>query len=107
MINARDELARAVGARKIICAIITLGFEDPQPKTISLSVGHTKEELRQFLDCLSFVYDDGYGAQYLEGTVWFGNGTWLERKEYDGSEWWVVKSYPEIPQYLNEKGYKV
>ena len=40
------------------------------------------------LDLLDFEYDSGYGSQVLFGYVWFTDGTWLERFEYDGSECW-------------------
>jgi len=40
------------------------------------------------LNKLNVEYDDGYGSQELEGIVLFKDGTWLEREEYDGSEWW-------------------
>jgi len=39
-------------------------------------------------------YDSGYGGQELSGTIVFKDGTWLERGEYDGSEWWEYKSKP-------------
>ncbi|QNI21485.1 hypothetical protein [Salmonella phage 3sent1] len=34
----------------------------------------------------------------LYGNVWFTDGTWLERGEYDGSEWWEYKATPAIPE---------
>ena len=38
---------------------------------------------------LDFEYDSGYGTQHLYGTVWLSDGTWFERREYDGSERWM------------------
>lgn len=45
-----------------------------------------------------FDYNDGYGgAEVLTDLVIiFNNGTWLERGEYDGSEWWDCKKCPEV-----------
>ncbi len=44
-------------------------------------------------------YDSGYGApEVAEDMVLIGDGFWLERHEYDGSEWW---EYKEMPQYQN------
>jgi hypothetical protein len=41
-------------------------------------------------------YDDGYGgAEVLTSLkIVFDDNTWLERGEYDGSEWW---NYMELP----------
>lgn len=57
-------------------------------------------EWAKFAEDLQFEYDDGYGTQNLFGTVWFNDGSWLERGEYDGSEWWEYKSVPVIPEEL-------
>lgn len=40
------------------------------------------------------VYDDGYGVTEipLDIVIMFSDGTWLERREYDGSEWWAWRS---------------
>jgi len=43
---------------------------------------------------LNFEYDSGYGSQEVYGTIVFKDGSWLERGEYDGSEWWDYKSCP-------------
>jgi hypothetical protein len=36
----------------------------------------------------------------LFGTVWLEDGMWMERGEYDGSEWWELMRRPEIPSTL-------
>lgn len=46
------------------------------------------------LNVLDFNYDDEYGGQNLYGFVLFANGSWLERHEYDGFEWWEYKKAP-------------
>ena len=43
---------------------------------------------------LDFNYDSGFGGQELFGYVVFKDKTWLERGEYDGSEWWEYKKCP-------------
>ena len=43
-------------------------------------------------------YDSGYGAaEVATDLVVVGNGWWLERGEYDGSEWWEFKTAPTEP----------
>jgi hypothetical protein len=40
-------------------------------------------------------YDDGYGApEVAEDLLIIGADFWLERHEYDGSEWWEFKQMP-------------
>lgn len=43
-------------------------------------------------------YDSGYGlAEIDEGLKVVGKDWWLERHEYDGSEWWEYKTMPVQP----------
>lgn len=45
-------------------------------------------------------YDSGYGsANVATDLVVVGKNWWLERGEYDGSEWW---DYKESPKQVNE-----
>lgn len=40
-------------------------------------------------------YDSGYGGnEVIDDLVVVGVGWWLERHEYDGSEWWEYKIIP-------------
>ena len=48
-------------------------------------------------------YDDGYGSQMLFGTLVFNDHTWLERGEYDGSEWWTFCQVPVRPGFKPEE----
>lgn len=50
-------------------------------------------------------YDDGYGAQEIpfDLVIMFKDGTWLEREEYDGSEWWVYMHKPIEPSTVMGK----
>lgn len=41
-------------------------------------------------------YDSGFGAQHVAtDLVLVGDGWWIERCEYDGSEWFEFKTIPE------------
>lgn len=43
-------------------------------------------------------YDSGYGApKVAEDLLVVGDNWWLERHEYDGSEWWEYKELPARP----------
>jgi hypothetical protein len=69
-------------------------------KIITLKENWSNDEWLTFLEDLRFKYDDGFGSQDLFGVVWFKDGSWLERYEYDGSECWVLKRTPDIPKDL-------
>lgn len=54
----------------------------------------------EFAALADFEYDDGYGGNEIESTLKVvGDNWWLERGEYDGSEWWEFKTMPECPPY--------
>jgi hypothetical protein len=44
-------------------------------------------------------YDSGYGSQQVASDliIMFTDGTYLERAEYDGSEWWEYREKLNIP----------
>lgn len=69
-------------------------------KIITLKENWSNDEWLAFLEGLRFNYDDGFGSQHLFGVIWFKDGSWLERSEYDGSENWVLKRTPDVPQLL-------
>ena len=46
---------------------------------------------------LGSCYEASYGSQQLFGTLWFTDGRWATRGEYDGSEWWQLHSLPPLP----------
>lgn len=62
---------------------------------IELRSNRTEQDEFSFLETLASIdYDNGYGGQELFGTIVFKDGTWLERGEYDGSEWWEHRKLP-------------
>ena len=86
---------------KVLCVEITIGKPYVEQKESFLTTGYSIEEWDQFLSDIDEEYDDGYGGQELFGTIWYKDGTWSTRGEYDGSEWWDYHSVPEIPENLN------
>ena len=104
--NAKKELSKHSEKENIRCAFISyyeyLGSSNSE-ELIILKDKHTQKDLNSFLKKLDFDYDSGYGLQFLYGTVWLKDGTWLERREYDGSEWWEHKVLPEIPAVCQHK----
>lgn len=50
-------------------------------------------------------YDDGYGGQEIAIDLKIvGDNWWLERHEYDGSEWWEYKEKPQRPKSAVKMG---
>lgn len=50
-----------------------------------------------FIRLADTEYNRGYGAQKVaQDLLLIGKDFWLERKEYDGSEWWEYKAFPNI-----------
>lgn len=44
-------------------------------------------------------YDSGYGAAKVcqDLVICMKDGSWFERDEYDGAEWWTHRRYPRRP----------
>lgn len=95
MTNAKNEFLEAVDGHDVVAAIVKHGG-----KTYLLRQGYATQDRINFLDKLDFEYNSGYGSQNLFGTVWLKNGKWLDRGEYDGSEWWELREMPAIPLVL-------
>jgi hypothetical protein len=110
MANAKKEFLVHTKNKELLCVSIfslcaSIFYEDlwdHQTSSIKyvLPIEHTQEEYDAFIKSLDFDYDSGYGGQELYGTIWYTNGTWSDRGEYDGSEWWQHHQCPDIPESL-------
>lgn len=95
--NLYDETIEVINGRNIAYAKIKVGDEyfGDDIECINLKPNHTYSETGEFYNSLRNInYDNGYGSQYIFGFVVFTDGTWIERNEYDGSEWWESKRCP-------------
>ena len=55
-------------------------------------------DINEFLEKADVNYDDGYGAPEVATNLKIvGDDWWMERHEYDGSEWWEFKSMIKKP----------
>ena len=100
--NAKNEFINHVGNSNILCCSIEFGDdEDSDDYIIGLTTGWTKDEFDLLMEKLNREYDPGYGCQILFGTIWYTDGTWSDRFEYDGSENWQYNKCPDIPSILN------
>lgn len=105
--NAKEEFLSEIKSNnsKVRCAII-----DYSPYTYKgesgtrlLTTGWDDNDFEEFLNSIDFEYDNGYGTQELFGIIWYEDGTWSDRDEYDGSENWRYNKSPEIPKELIRK----
>ena len=63
---------------------------------------HTKMTAKEFLEHANFEYNDGYGIEEINtDLILVGKDFWLERHEYDGSEWWEYKSMPNVNDFVD------
>jgi hypothetical protein len=100
-INAAFEFIEHVKqtGKVLKCAEVALRkYKDTTYTFLPLNFSLT--ELVSFLTGINQEYDDGYGGQELYGTIWYTDGTWSTRGEYDGSEWWEHHEVPVVPDKL-------
>jgi len=58
-----------------------------------------KTDWENFAKIANKEYDSGYGGQEIASDLLIvGKDWWLERHEYDGSEWWEFKQLPKEPK---------
>lgn len=103
--NAKQEFTDLVricqmdhNSGKVLCVLMTyFDHYSKDGKDFALKLGHTSEQMGAFLNQIDFEYEDNFGSQMLYGTIWFEDGTWVIREEYDGSEWWKHVTKPAIP----------
>lgn len=102
IMNARGEFNIHVGNRDILCATIQIGNDFADNRSVfNLTTGWDSNDFDIFINSLNFDYDSGYGSQNLFGIIWYKDGTWSDRYEYDGSECWDYHTCPVIPSELN------
>lgn len=109
LVNAKDELLSFLdnisflNNRELKCFVIHCASvdkdEDDDIVVVDLPVSHTEDDLEKALDALDVDYQTG-SLPRITGTIWFKDGSWATRREYDGSEWWHLNVLPKIPGFL-------
>jgi len=86
---------------QILCAYIAKYKIDEQVGEFILKKGYSKEDYNKFFTSLNFEYVNKWKRDYLTGTVWFTDGSWLSRSVRDNNEtFWEYHKMPEIPEFL-------
>lgn len=86
--HAREELLKHVGGREV--EFVEIAMTEHYDSDVVI-----KGTLAEVLPLLNFEYNAGYGSQKMDGYIWYTDGTWSDRREYDGSEWWEHQVRPE------------
>ena len=89
---------------KVVSAIICC-IESDIPQPIALNKDYNVLEWNEFVMKLNFEYDDGWGSQELFGFIWYSDGSWSDRKEYDGAESWDYKKCPNFNTTLEDSSF--
>lgn len=105
MAIARDEfLAHIKDKPKIVAAVLEdVHWSHDEKWCFILYPHYTDEEYEKFLADIKISYDEGYGSQEVDGTIWFDDGSFSDRGEYDGSEWWEYQKAPDLPKRPKEQ----
>jgi len=62
-----------------------------------------KNTWENFCNKANIMYDAGFGGNEIGlDLIVVGKDFWLERHEYDGSEWWEFKTMPIEPEEVME-----
>ena len=100
--NARDELIEEIAGREVIYVRVTFGEEGGWQGDDDVRV--VEGTLAEVLPLLNVEYDAGYGIQQLFGFIWYADGTWSERQQYDEGELWAYKRCPPLPPKAQQTG---
>jgi len=97
--NCREEFLDEIAGRPLLCTEIMYD-ENGVSKTILLHIGFIISNSLNFLRELDFEYDSESSNQKVFGVIWYKDGSWSERGMCGGSERWVYRSRPVIPEKL-------
>jgi len=98
--NAKAEFIDEVKEKSVLCAVVQRGSWVRFTAEYFLPCDYAPAEYDAFLQSLDFVYDAGFGSQELFGIIWYTDGTWSSRYEYDGEEEWAHRRVPVVPPEL-------
>lgn len=100
--NALEEYLEETKGKAVIAAYISHGEADWYCGQIkaNLPLNYNVDDFLSFLSELGRIETRLYESCESPSTIWYDDGSWSERGEYDGSEWWERKTCPEIPEEL-------
>lgn len=104
--NAKQEFLNVTKNYKVIAAKFSFdkdySWKEEETNVFELKPLYKEEDYNKLLEFLDRKYDSGYGGQNLFGTIYCEDGVWIDRGEYDGSEWYNVHKYPSLRDSFDE-----
>lgn len=97
MANIKEELLSLMEEKGEEPIAVLLVLDSETQKKFILPFGYTGKEYESFMSQVDLEYDNEVGNQELFGTVWFKDGSWAERIDSDGAEWWEIKQVRNPP----------
>ena len=105
--NIANELLDAVKDNTASVIALDVAYVDKRGNTIWRQIWRQDKSsvgFEEFVQTrLNLFYNNGYGTQHIFGEVWLSDGSWFERDEYDGSEWWAHRTRPPLPSLSDIK----
>ena len=98
MRNAKKELLEHIGNRDV--TFIRIAYRKNYTDIVRINGC-----LNPSLPLLDFDYDSGFGTQELFGFIWYADGTWSYRSEYDGAEGWEHQERPDESVEIDFSGW--
>ena len=86
-------------------AHLKLQRKDMPEKEALLKPEFSKIDLEKFISEVENMGNCyyGFGQQALFGVVAFKDTSWLERREYNGKEWWHLATKPKYTDFIGEE----
>lgn len=105
VMNALTEFLEEIKGKTVISSWIeceyqrdsSLNIMANRERIVYLRLGYTPAEYQNFIDKIDFVYEADYEGDDLYGVIWYADGSWSERHEYDGLNIWHYCKIPEYP----------
>jgi len=85
-------------------AKVLLGYGKSMSDVVFVSGNGHEIPLDNFIETAkSYDYDNGFGGEEVPiDLLVVGKDWWIERHEYDGSEWWEYKTLPQRPRTVKK-----
>jgi len=101
--NAKEEFLSIISGYKLVASEIQ--YHDNEIgvyRDIKLKPLFSQVDYDIFLESFNHTYDNGFGGQNLYGVIFCEDGVWMQRGEYDGSEWYDIYQYPDMRKSFDE-----
>lgn len=82
LLNVKTEILEHIGDKEV--EFIRVAYRKSYGDDLVKVAG----QLQDILPLLDFEYDNDYGGKRMDGYIWYTDGSWSSREDYDGKGWW-------------------